>query len=280
MNGFTKRVLTIAVGLPLVVLLVQAGGLPLLIVCMLVALVGLRELYLAFSKTDKPIHIVGYLFTVGYYAAIHFFGPGYWLLISLTLFIVAVQTCLVVFFKQLPLEDCVTVVYGFLYVPFLLSFIVLVREHEALGAFYVWLIFTSSFGCDTFAYLTGVAFGKRKLVGTPSPSKSWEGIAGGVAGAALVGFLYGMFVTRFSGAGVADHFVINAVAISIVGAGFSVIGDMAASAIKRHKDIKDFGNIFPGHGGVLDRADSIIVVAPIVYLVINLLMRVPVWPWI
>jgi len=58
------------------------------------------------------------------------------------------------------------------------------------------------------------------------------------------------------------------------------VGDMAASAIKRHTKIKDFGNIFPGHGGVMDRSDSIIVVAPIVYLVVILLMRVPLWRWI
>jgi phosphatidate cytidylyltransferase len=247
---------------------------------MLVALVGLRELYRAFSKTDKPIHIVGYLFTIGYYAAIYYFGPGYWLLISLTLFIIAVQICLVVFFKALPLEDVVTAVYGFLYMPFLLSFIVLVREHEALGAFYVWLIFTSCFGCDTFAYLTGRAFGKRKLTGSPSPSKTWEGIVGGIMGASLVGFVYGWAVTRFSGAEISGNFILNAVVISFVGAIFSIVGDMAASAVKRHTNIKDFGNIIPGHGGIMDRADSITVVAPIVYLVINLLIRVPVYPWI
>ncbi|MCL2188696.1 MAG: phosphatidate cytidylyltransferase [Defluviitaleaceae bacterium] len=274
-----KRVLTAIVGLPLVIGLVHLGGLLMLIVCGIVALIGLREVYLAFSKKDKPIHLVGYIATMGYYTAIYLFGPGYWLLISLTLFIIAVQSCLVIFFKELPLEDAVTVVYGFLYVPFLLSFIVLVREHEALGAFYVWLIFTSSFGCDTFAYITGMTLGKRKLTGTPSPSKSLEGLIGGVLGATLLGFLFGLFVTRFTSAAVGGYFVINAAVISFIGAGFSIVGDMAASAIKRHTGIKDFGNIFPGHGGVLDRTDSIIVVAPIVYLVIIMLIRVPVWPW-
>ena len=280
MSSLFKRIVTGVIGLPLVIFLVYLGGIPLLVVCMLVALTGLRELYRAFSKEDKPIHAVGYISTVGYYAAIFFFGPGYWLLISLTLFIIAVQTCLVVFFRHLPLEDCVTAVYGFLYVPFLLSFIVLVREHEALGAFYVWLIFTSSFGCDTFAYITGVIFGKRKLVNTPSPSKSLEGIIGGILGATLIGFLYGWFVVQFTSADVSYHFMLNAVVISFIGSGFSIVGDMAASAIKRHTGIKDFGNIFPGHGGVLDRIDSIVMVAPMVYLVIVLLIWVPVWPWI
>jgi phosphatidate cytidylyltransferase len=280
MSTPVKRILTAVIGLPPVIFLVHAGGLLLVVVCGLVALAGLRELYLAFGKKDKPIHMIGYLATLGYYTAVFFFGPGYWLLISLTLFIIAVQTCLVVFFKHLPLEDCVTTVYGFLYVPFLLSFIVLVREHEALGAFYVWLIFISSFGCDTFAYITGMTIGKRKLTNTPSPSKSLEGIFGGIIGATLIGLLYGLAVVRFADGDFARDFVLNSVVISSVGAGFSIIGDMAASAIKRHTQIKDFGKLFPGHGGVLDRADSIIVVAPIVYLVIVLLMRVPVWPWI
>jgi phosphatidate cytidylyltransferase len=280
MNGLLKRILTTVIGLPLVLMIIHLGGILLLIVCMLVGLVGLRELYIAFSKTDKPIHAVGYIATIGYYLAIYYFGPGYWLLISLTLFIIAVQTCLVVFFKNLPLEDCVTAVYGFLYVPFLLSFIVLVREHEALGAFYVWLIFTSSFGCDTCAYVTGMTLGKRKLKNTPSPSKSLEGLIGGIIGATLIGLLFGWIVTHFTNVEFEGNFMLNAAAISFVGAIFSVIGDMAASAIKRHTQIKDFGYIIPGHGGILDRLDSIIVVAPIVYLVINLLIRVPVWPWI
>ena len=280
MSSLLKRILTAIIGLPLVIYVVYMGGLALVAVCGLVALVGLRELYLAFAKKDKPIHAIGYLATIGYYTAVFFFGSGYWLLICLTLFIITVQTCLVVFFKHLSLEDNVTTVYGFLYVPFLLSFIVLVRQQEVLGAYYVWLIFTSSFGCDTCAYITGMTLGKHKLTGTPSPSKSWEGVVGGILGATLIGLLFGLFVTQVMNANVSEYFALNAALISFVGAMFSIIGDMAASAIKRHKQIKDFGKLFPGHGGVLDRADSIIIVAPIVYLVISLLVRVPVWPWI
>jgi phosphatidate cytidylyltransferase len=279
MNNLTKRTLTYIIGLPIIIAIVYLGGVLLVAACAVAALIGLRELYLAFGKEDKPIHWVGYIATVGYYTAIFFFGAGYWLLISLTLFIIAVQTCLVVFYKKLPLEDCVSAVYGFLYVPFLLSFIVLVREYDTIGAFYVWLIFTASFGCDTFAYISGMTLGKRKLVNTPSPSKSLEGIIGGVIGATALGALYGWVVYRFLGADIDRGFIFNAAIITFAGAWFSIVGDMAASAIKRHTKIKDFGNVIPGHGGILDRADSIIIVAPIVYLVIQVLTWVPVWPW-
>jgi phosphatidate cytidylyltransferase len=266
---FIKRTVTVLVGLPLVLWLIYNGGIPMLVACACAALVGLREFYLAFSKKDRLIHAIGYLATVGYYCAIYYFGAGYWLLIALTFFIITVQTCLVVFFRKLPMSECISTVYGFLYVPFLLSFVVLVREHT-LGFYYVWLIFAASFGCDTFAYLTGSLFGKNKLKDSPSPSKSYEGLIGGVIGATLLGALYAYLVSRFS-AYPEDipHIVLIASIISFVGAIFSIIGDMAASAVKRHCEIKDFGNIFPGHGGVMDRIDSIVTVAPIVYMVMN-----------
>ena len=242
-----------------------------MITCGMIALIGLRELYVALSKGDKPIHFVGYLFTVLYFAAIYFFGAGYWLLIVLTFFIITVQSCLVIFFQKLSLQECMGIVYGFLYVPFLMSFIVLVREHQ-LGQYYVWLIFTASFGADTFAYLTGTMFGKRKLSNSPSPSKSLEGMIGGILGAGLIGLVYGFIMLRLAGPDAVEYIMINAMVISFIGAAFSVIGDMAASAIKRRSDIKDFGNIVPGHGGMLDRIDSVLIVAPVVYMVMNVMI--------
>ena len=242
-----------------------------MIVCGLLALVGLRELYVSFSNGDKPIHYVGYLFTILYFTTIYFLGVGYWLLIVLTFFIITVQSCLVTFYQRVSLNECVSLVYGFLYVPFLMSFIVLVREHH-LGQYYVWLIFTSAFGADTFAYLTGTFFGRTKLVHSPSPSKSLEGMIGGIVGAAVLGLLYGFAVSRFADPSATEYIMLNATVISLIGALFSIIGDMAASAIKRNHKIKDFGKIFPGHGGVLDRIDSVIIVAPVVYMVMNVMI--------
>ena len=263
MTGFAGRVLTAIVGLPAVVLLVYFGGLPMLVAIAVAAIVGLREFYVAFDKADKPLHWVGYAATLGYFTAIHFFGAGYWLLIAITVFIIVVQACLVIFYKHLPIRECVIAVYGFLYVTFLLSFIVLIRQHD-LGQYFVWLVFTTAFGCDTFAYTTGVTLGKHRLANSPSPKKSIEGVVGGIIGAGLVGLVYGLLMNHFGNP--PSNFVIIAIVVSLVGAVFSVIGDMAASAVKRHTEIKDFGKLFPGHGGVMDRIDSIIMVAPIVYL--------------
>ena len=265
-----KRLMTTIIGLPLVILIVNHGGWLLLLLCLVLSLVGLRELYRAFSKEDKPIHAVGYVSTVGYFGAVYAFGAGTWLLVAFALFIMGVQTCLVAFYNRVSLDEIITTVYGFLYVPFLLSFIVLVREH-ALGQYFVWLIFTSAFGGDTFAYITGVTLGRHKLKNTPSPSKSVEGVVGGVLGAALTGWLYGYFVVRFASPELGVNIIVFATVLSAVGAVFSFIGDMAASAIKRRTGIKDFGALFPGHGGVLDRADSIMIVAPFIFLAISVL---------
>jgi phosphatidate cytidylyltransferase len=268
---FIKRAITTLIGLPLVILFVYFGGIPLHIACCVVALMALREFYFAFSKKDRLIHIIGYLATVGYFGSIYIFGVGEWLLIALTMFIITVKTCLVVFFRKLPISECITAVYGFLYIPFMLSFLVIVREHD-FGLFYVWLIFTASFGCDTFAYLIGSLFGKNKLKNTPSPSKSYEGLIGGVIGATLIGLVYGLIISRFFGEyDAAAYFVPVAAAVSLLGAVFSIIGDLAASAIKRHCDIKDFGSVFPGHGGFMDRVDSIVTVAPLIYMVMNVM---------
>jgi len=265
-----KRTLTVVIGLPVVIFLVNRGGLLLVLLCAVMALIGLRELYVALSGKHHPIHFIGYIFTVGYYGAIYLFGTGYPQLVALTVFIIVAQTCMVIFFKKLTLKECVGVVYGVLYIPFLLSFIFLVRE-QSLGQFYVWLIFTSAFGCDTFAFLTGTTIGKHKLTGTPSPSKSLEGLIGGFVGAALVGGIYGFFVVRFLGQLDSRQFIFQAVIICAVTAIFCAIGDMAASAIKRYTGLKDFGNVFPGHGGVLDRIDSIVVAAPVVYMAVNVM---------
>ncbi len=128
----------------------------------------------------------------------------------------------------------------------------------------VWIIFIISLGSDTFAYFVGRSFGKRKLSKELSPKKTVEGAIGGVVGAALLAVLYGMYMHRF----ITDVSVYQYIGLGIMGAVGSVIsqfGDISASAMKRICGIKDFGKLMPGHGGLLDRIDSIIFVAPFVY---------------
>lgn len=146
-------------------------------------------------------------------------------------------------------------------VAVMLSYVYQTRMLED-GAVAVWLIFLSSWGCDTCAYCAGMLLGKHKMAPKLSPKKSVEGGIGGIVGAALLGAIFAVAANKITGAGVnpAQYAVICG-----VGGMISQIGDLAASAIKRNHDIKDYGKLIPGHGGILDRFDSVIFTAPIIY---------------
>ena len=151
----------------------------------------------------------------------------------------------------------------------MLSFIYLVRELPH-GIYTVWMIFISSWICDTCAYAVGMLFGKHKLAPVLSPKKSIEGAIGGVAGAALVGLIYAM-VLKNAGISQSNLLWVFPV-ISAVGAVISQVGDLAASAVKRNFGIKDYGKLIPGHGGIMDRFDSVVFTAPMIYYLAVLLL--------
>ena len=154
----------------------------------------------------------------------------------------------------------------------MLSYIYKVRVLSD-GIFIIWLVFVSSWGNDTFAYFTGVLFGKHKMTPKLSPKKSFEGMIGGVVGATVLGMIYGGIVgSRMS------EFAVNPVltfgVASFIGALLSIIGDLAASAIKRNYNIKDYGKLIPGHGGIMDRFDSVIFTAPAVYWAVYIINQI------
>ena len=143
----------------------------------------------------------------------------------------------------------------------------LVRYFEN-GRFIFFLVFIAAWGCDTFAYLTGSLIGKHKLIPEISPKKTIEGAIGGIVATMLLFPLYGFLVETFFD-GVATRYwvlVIYGFVLSIVGQ----IGDLIASAIKREHGIKDYGNLLPGHGGIMDRFDSILAVATVLIMLCEL----------
>ena len=154
--------------------------------------------------------------------------------------------------------------FGVVYVAVMLSFIFLTRNLPE-GKFIVWLIFLCSWGCDTCAYCVGMLIGKHKMAPVLSPKKSVEGGIGGVVGAALLGAIYA--------AAIKGPMVEYAV-ICGIGALISMVGDLAASAIKRNQGIKDYGKLIPGHGGILDRFDSVIFTAPVIYYLAKIILGI------
>ena len=158
------------------------------------------------------------------------------------------------------------------YVAVTLSYIYQVRMLQD-GIYIVWLIFVSSWGNDTCAYFTGVFLGKHKMTPKLSPKKTYEGAIGGVVGATLLGFGYG-FAISSKMSDVLVHPVYTFAIASFIGAFLSIFGDLAASAIKRNHDVKDYGKLIPGHGGIMDRFDSAIFTAPVVYWSIEVINKV------
>ncbi|MBW4862577.1 MAG: phosphatidate cytidylyltransferase, partial [Paeniclostridium sp.] len=148
---------------------------------------------------------------------------------------------------------------GMFYIPIFLDFIVLTINNFDLGNIYVWLIFIVSFMTDTFAYFSGYLFGRHKLIPSISPKKTIEGSIGGILGSTICCVAFGYVFNL----GIAHMILVGS-----IGSVVAQLGDLFASAIKRYVGIKDYGKLIPGHGGILDRFDSVILVAPFVYYAI------------
>ena len=146
----------------------------------------------------------------------------------------------------------------------LIDFIILTMDNFDMGKIYVWLIFIIAFATDTCAYFVGYAFGKHKLIPKVSPKKTIEGSIGGILGSTLICLAFGYYFNI-------DLKVI--VILGFLGSIVAQVGDLFASSIKRYVGIKDYGKLIPGHGGILDRFDSVILVAPFVYSIINLFIK-------
>ena len=259
-------------GLPILIALATLGGMWLLTGITVVALVGLREFYAAFSPGIKPVHFLGFVFALlhmfflGYLA----FGiPGQMMLFLIPLFLPVLSMMFtVVQGKTRDVILPITVIFGHLYIVFTLSTIYLLRVTDG-GAYHVWLVFIAAWGCDTGAYFAGKTLGKRKLAPVLSPKKTWEGAIGGTVCAMLLGAVYGLILWQMGiiGQQQAMLYALTTAVCSV----FAQLGDLSASAIKRQQGVKDFGSIIPGHGGVLDRFDSIIFAAPAAFLMVLLL---------
>lgn len=228
----------------------------------LISAIGLYELYRAFEYEKFRILTVTGL-CIGFVIPV----MASWSVTVVLLFVYALTGAVVMLvrWKDVSVSDWINLWFFQLYVPCSFTSLILVREME-LGGYAVWFILGGAWLTDTFAYFSGRAFGKKKLCPHISPNKTVAGALGGVFGTTASAAVYGWFLRRFC----TVHFVpviLLGVCLGIV----SQIGDLTASKIKRERNIKDFGNLMPGHGGVMDRFDSILLTAPVVLLFLRYL---------
>jgi phosphatidate cytidylyltransferase len=205
---------------------------------------------------------IGYGALLIYFMFFKIINKEYYI-IYLSLLIVVALIYMVISYPKHSIIDVSLTLFSTLYIGLLFGFVVSTRDTE-YGAFWVWLIAISSWGSDTFAYFTGIMLGRHKLAPKLSPKKTIEGSIGGLIGSAVLGYIYTVVYTHYSFHDLRSYSWV-VVAIVIVASVISQFGDLAASAIKRFFNQKDFGYILPGHGGILDRFDSFLLVAPVIY---------------
>lgn len=271
------RIISAAVAIVLLAAVVYMGSVAIGMAVFVMALIGTYEFYRALSKGGfKPIYPAGFISClILLYLAVSVAVPDIsgairdnTALLALALGVFALLVllfCLLIFSNgKYSVADISVTMFGIIYVVFLFSFVTLTRNLEN-GYLYIWLIFIGAWATDIFAYFTGVNIGKTKILPKVSPKKSLEGSIGGIVGCMAVMLLFGLYFNNVINIPL-YHFAILGGICGVL----SQIGDWAASAVKRAVNIKDYGSIMPGHGGVLDRLDSILFTGPAVYFYISM----------
>lgn len=256
------------VALVVIIMVLIPSKIVLSILFTIIAIMAMHEYLNAVSKVCTPVKWIGYLSCAMVLATC--FIPEEYLWKSMIYFISAT---ILLLFSQIIATDMKTtykdIVYTFLGICYLIipiSFLFLTNNLEN-GRILAIFILVATWGTDVFAYVIGSRLGKHKF-SKISPNKSIEGCIAGTIGSVVLVVLFALICNKVWNMNI-NYYLIAAIglALSLIGQ----IGDFAASSIKRHVDIKDFSNLLPGHGGIIDRIDSVIFAAPFAYFLLMLI---------
>lgn len=267
----TRIISGIVLGI-LVVAAMYLGGPLLYLFCAVASFVGMFELYRIFEIQNKAPGIIGYLMAFVFYLNLSQGGDRQIEAVLLIAGLMALMTLYVLKFPAFKTEQIVIAFFGVIYVAVMLSYIYRCRMEE-LGFYYSWIIWAGSWVNDTFAYFTGMAFGKHKMAKVLSPKKTIEGAIGGIVMTTIIATVFGYFLNTLAHIDQPEMPLVF-MAAGAISSLLGIIGDLSASAIKRNHNIKDYGKLIPGHGGILDRFDSVIFTAPAVYWSVALLSQI------
>jgi len=265
-----RRILGALCLVPLIIFVV-IGGWANLFACVAVSAIAMFEFYRGFTNINlTPNIFIGYGFYLLWLVVlirVCFFtgGEGLAWALMLWLFLAVAGTLLYsVFSVTNDIFEGPLGLLGVLYIGFFMSHLVLI-DRSGDTSILRYLVLIVSAGSDICAYYAGMFFGKHLLNTRVSPKKTIEGCAGGIIGSTVLCLIFALIFAK--------KYILHCVIIGIFGAVFSELGDLVASAFKRKMGIKDFGDIIPGHGGLLDRFDSWCFTAPFIYYYIILFIR-------
>ncbi|MGL5381264.1 phosphatidate cytidylyltransferase [Clostridium sp.] len=248
------------------IIFIFLGGFWLKAFTVVLSVCGLYEFYHALEeKKFRPISIAGYIMLALFYIT----GNNFELLTFILVLGTFVLLCVPVIDLKYTFIDVALTILGFVYVGILFSFIPLVNGKVG-GGYLVWLIFLGSWLSDTAAYYSGKYLGKRKLCPEVSPKKTVEGSIGGFLGSTIGCGIFGIIVSSFVPEVAIIHFFLIGALCGVMGQ----FGDLVASSVKRYVGIKDYSNLIPGHGGILDRFDSILFNATVVFYYLTFIVGI------
>ena len=229
----------------------------------LISFIGMCEFFKVTGAKKSPVVLVGYLYSIAVFGYAIFCRQNLMdVILPFSVAYIFVSMAIMVLFRsKTSFTNLALSVSGTMYITLFFMHILLIRQQSG-GNLAIWLIFISAWSTDTFAYFVGKGFGKHKLCPNISPKKTVEGAIGGILGCALCISLYVFICSKYAAIQVN---YLNAVLLSCLTSVFSQFGDLAASCIKREYGVKDYGNLIPGHGGILDRFDSALLISPLVY---------------
>jgi len=265
----TNRTLINVIGIPAILYLLWRGGLGFALFIFLVMIIGLDEFYrMNTNERQSPVKLTGYIFT-GLMAAYYFWLPAITLLQGLSLLACFIIITLFIEMgrdKLNPTRNMGITVLGIMYIPVLLGSVIALRNLDTVYSTYFTVIMVVAIWiCDSVAYIFGMKWGQKKIFPRVSPNKSWVGSIAGLVSTFIV-----FYVLRVQGI-LPDLTLLDVAVFSIIAGFFGQVGDFAESLLKRDVGVKDSGKLLLGHGGVLDRFDSITFASPLTYAYITLI---------
>ena len=261
MSGLGSRLLVVLILLPLVIGVVYLGGWWLFALGLVGGLVALHELY-TMCRELRPLVLGGYLGFVLAMLGLQLGGPTWMLGGILSTFVFAFAVFGMSEARPSATASVGVTVFAVVWIGAGIGCLILIRDIPEHGFWAVMTVLFTVFAADTGAYFVGRAFGRHKLAPAISPGKSWEGFVGGVAAAILVAFLV-LYRDRNDFLSVPEALTLGAV-VALAAA----LGDLFESAVKRDLQVKDSGRLLGGHGGVLDRLDSLLWAGPAAFYLI------------